>query len=152
MQKSEENNWLIDNVTGERKDMSAIEIATLNELIIESHRLTKQPLCVYQDNVIWCYDIIIRTHATINSRKFGIPDNICKLHLKAHDNMKFKNQINNNTSNITYKSTKKLTIHGQGQGTCNGGTHWTFISVPIMKIVNQVVPGCTIELPKGNAK
>ena len=52
MQKSEENNWLIDNVTGERKDMSAIEIATLNELIIESHRLTKQPLCVHQDNVI----------------------------------------------------------------------------------------------------
>ena len=43
-------------------------------------------------------------------------------------------------------------MHGQGQGTGNGGTHWMFISVPMMKIVDQVVPGCTIELPKINAK
>ena len=67
--------------------MSAIETATLNELIIESHRLTKQPQCIHQDDAMRCYNRIIRTHATINNRKFGIPDNVCKLHLKAHDNM-----------------------------------------------------------------
>ena len=106
MQKVEENNCLGDNTTGGQKDMSAIETATLNELIIESHRLTKKPLCIHQDDAMGCYDRIIRTHATINSRKFGIPDNIYKLHLKAHDSMEFKNQINNNTSKITYKSTK----------------------------------------------
>ena len=108
---------------GERKDMSAIETVTLNELIIKSHRLTKHPVCIHQDDAIGCYDRIMRTHATINSRKFGIPDNICKLHQIAHDRMEFKNQINNNTSQITYKSTKKLPMHCQGQGVGNGGTH-----------------------------
>ena len=123
MQKVEENNWLGENVTGGRKDMSVIETATLNELIIESHRLMKHSLCIHQDNAMGCYDRIIRTHSKINSRKFCIPDNICKLHQKSHDNMEFKNQINNNTSKITYKSTKQLTMHDQGQGTGNGRTH-----------------------------
>ena len=75
--------------------MSAIETAILNELMIESHRLTKQPLCIHQDDTMGCYDRIIRTHATIKSRNYEIPDNVCRLHLKAHDNMQFKNQINN---------------------------------------------------------
>ena len=81
--------------------MSAIGTATLSQLIIESHRLTKQPLCIHQDDTMECYDRIIRTHTTINSRKFGIEDDTYKLHLKAHDNMNSKNQINNNTSKIT---------------------------------------------------
>jgi len=87
MQKVEENKGLGDNATGGRKDTSAIETATLNELIIESYRLTKQSLCIHQDNAMVCYARIIRTHVTINSRKFGIPDNVCILHLKAHDSM-----------------------------------------------------------------
>ena len=43
-------------------------------------------------------------------------------------------------------------MHGVGQCIGNGGTHWCFISVPMMKIVDQISPGCTIELPKGNSK
>ena len=113
MQKTEENNWLLDNATRRQKYINAIETATLNELIIECHKLTKQPLCIHQGDVMGCYDRIIRTHGTINSRKFGILENICNLHLKAHDNMEYKNQINNSTSKITYKSTKKLTMYGQ---------------------------------------
>ena len=81
MQKAEEKNWIGDNATGGRKDMSAIETAILNELMIESHRLTKQPLCIHQDDTIGCYDRIIRTHATIKSRNYEIPDNVCKLHI-----------------------------------------------------------------------
>ena len=76
MQKAEENNCLGENTTGGQKNMSAIETATLNELILESHRLKKHPLCIHQDDAMECYDRIIRTHATINSRKFCIPDNI----------------------------------------------------------------------------
>ena len=115
--------------------MSTIETATLNKLIIKNYILTKHPLCIHQYDTMECYDTIIRTHATINSRNFFIPDNMCKLHLKTHDNMEFKSQIDNNTSKITYKSTKELPMHDQGQGTCNGRTHWTFISVPMMEIV-----------------
>ena len=65
--------------------------------------------------------------------------------------MTFQNQINNNISKIKYRSKKERTIHGTGQETGNGGTHWCFISVSMMEIVYQVAQRCTIELPKVNA-
>ena len=37
-----------------------------------------------------------------------------------------------------------------GQGTGNRRTHWTFISIPIMKMVEKAVPGCTIHVPNNN--
>ena len=62
IQNAEENNWLGDNATGGRKYMSAIETATLSQLIIGSHRLTKHPLCIHQDDAMGCYDRIIKEH------------------------------------------------------------------------------------------
>ena len=94
--------------------MRAVETKSPNELIIEYHRLTKQSLCIHQDDSMGCYDRIIRTHVFINSRKFSISDKIYKIHLQAHDNMTFRNQMNNNTSEIIYESTEEFTMHGMG--------------------------------------
>ena len=44
--------WLGGNQTEGCKNMSAIGTSTLNELIIESHRLTKQSLCIHQNGAI----------------------------------------------------------------------------------------------------
>ena len=55
---------------GGRKNMSAVETSTINELVIEYHRLTRQALCIHQDDAMGCYDRIIRGHATLSIRKF----------------------------------------------------------------------------------
>ena len=135
--------------TGERKKMIAVERATINALVIEYNRLIRQTLCIHQDDAMRCYDQIIRGHATLSNRKFLIPNNIFKVHSIAHNKMKFKTQINNEISSIEYTNTEDLPIHGIGQGAGNGGTKWNFISVPMMKIVEEVAPGCKIRLPKG---
>ena len=70
-----------------------------------------------------CYDRIIRRHAILNSRKFGIPNNICKVSSIAHDLIQFKTQINNNISKKIYSNTAELICHGAGQGAGNGGTN-----------------------------
>ena len=62
------------------------------------------------------------------------------------DKIKFKNQINK----ITYTHTKELPTHGIGQCTENGRTKWTFISIPMMEVVDEVAPGCIIQLSSGN--
>ena len=46
-----------------------------------------------------------------------------------------KNQINNKASDVVYKSIETLKIDGVCQGVGNGGTHWCFISIPMMQIV-----------------
>ena len=108
MKKAEANHWLGNNQTGGRKNVCAVETATIDQLIIETHQLTKFPLCIHQDDAMGCYDRIIRSHAIFNSRKFGILDNICKVYSIAHNLMKFRTQINNSISKKSYSSTNKL--------------------------------------------
>ena len=129
--------------------MSAVENATNNKLIIEYHRLTRQKLCIHQDDAIGCYDQIIRGHTTLSSRKFMIPDNICKVHSIAHNKMKLKTQINNRISSVEVTNTKEMPTHGIRQGADDGGTKWNFISVPMMKTVKEEAPGCSLRLPTG---
>ena len=99
-----------------------------------------------------CYDRIIRSHTILNSRKFGILNNICKGCSIAHDMMQFKTQINNNISKTSYSSSTELIYYGAGQGAGNEGTNWTFISIPMIAVVEDVSQGCIINLPRGNTK
>ena len=83
------------NQTGGRRNMSAVETTTINELMIDIHRITKVPLCFHQDDAKTCYDRIIRSHIILNNRKFGIPNNIYRLYSITHDKILFKLIINN---------------------------------------------------------
>ena len=127
--------------------MSAVETVTINELIVEYNKLTRQNLCIDQDDAMGCYDRIIRGHSIFNSRKFEIPDNICKVYGKTHDNMTFKTQLNNRISKIEYKSTDRRKLHGARQGAGNGGTKWSFIGIPMIEVVEEVASCCKLILP-----
>lgn len=98
------------------------------------------------------YDWIIRNYDILNSRKVGIPENVCKLRYNAHERLKFHNQLNNNISKIIYKYTKEFTLHDIDQGSVNGRYHWNFINISIMDTVEEEVPGCIIMVPKGKEK
>ena len=139
-----------NNQTGGRKNFCAIETGTIDQLVIENHRLTKYPMCIHQDDAKGCYDRIIRSHAILNSRKFGIPNNIWKVYSIAHDLIQFWTQIKNNISKKIYSSTVEFVCHGAGQGAGNGGTKWTFISIHMIVFVEEVSQGCIINLPQGS--
>ena len=103
--------------------MSSIETAVIDDFIKECHRIIRKILYTHQDDAMDCYDRIIRNHDILNSRKYNIPDNVCKVHSIAYEKMKFGNRIGNKISDIIYTSTTELELHGAGQGTDNGGTH-----------------------------
>ena len=42
--------------------MIFIKTIVINELIIELHRLTREPLCIHQDDAMGCFDRIIRNY------------------------------------------------------------------------------------------
>ena len=44
MHKVEPNQWLGNNQTGGRKNFCAVETGTIDQLIIETHRLTNYPV------------------------------------------------------------------------------------------------------------
>ena len=65
--------------------------------------------------------------------------------------MEFKTQLHNTIFKKAYTSTKELPFHGAGQGDGNAGTEWTFISVPMIKVAEELTEGCIIKLPQGRA-
>ena len=67
MHKAESNQWLENNQTGGRKNFCKVETGTIDQLILDTHRLTKYPLCIHQDDAMGCYDRIIRRHVILNS-------------------------------------------------------------------------------------
>ena len=118
-------------------------------MITEVYRLTRTRLCIHQDDSKGCYDRIIRNHTNLNNKKFLIPDNVTKIYCEAHEKMAFKIQLHNSISKTSYTSTEELPFHGAGQGAENAGTEWTFISVPMIKVVEELTEGCIINLPQG---
>ena len=84
-----------------------METTTINELIIEYHRLTRHTLCIHQDDATGRYDRKIRGYATLSNRRCLILNNIYKIHSIARRKMKFKTQINNKISSIEYTNTEK---------------------------------------------
>ena len=91
MKRVEDNKWLGETQTGGRKDTSSIDTATINELINEYHRFIREPFYSHQDDSMGCYDQIIRNNDILDSRKFRITNNVCKLHSRAHYSMQFQN-------------------------------------------------------------
>ena len=122
MKKVELNKCLGNSQIGRRKNFFVVETGTIDQLVIETHRLAKFLLCIHQDDAMGCYDRIIRSHAILNNRKFGIPDNICKVYSITQNLMKFRPQRINNISKKRYSSIEELICHGVGQGAGNGGT------------------------------
>ena len=90
MKKSESNQWLGNNQTEGRKNVCAVNTETIYQIVIETNMLIKYPLCIYHDDAMCCSDRIIRSHATLNSRKFGIPNSTYKVYSIAHNLMQFR--------------------------------------------------------------
>ena len=70
--------------------MSKNEAVTIHELIIEYHRIIRQSLCTHQDDDVVCFDYIVIITAIINSCKYLIRDNVCKVNSSAQNKIVYK--------------------------------------------------------------
>jgi len=96
--------------------MSAPGIATINKLIIEYHRITRQSLCTHKDDDVVFYDRIVINNVVISSRKNLLPDNACKVNNLVQTQMVYTPKSQSHTSKHSYTHTNELLFHGGGQG------------------------------------
>ena len=129
--------------------MSAIEKATINELIIEYHRITRQLLCTHQDDATACYERIVMNNTITSSRKYLIPDNTCKVNNLAQKKLYTKPNHKVTHQNIVtlIRMNYHFIVGGGGQGSGNRKSLWSFISILLMEVKDKIVPGCTINPP-----
>jgi len=80
----DENQW--GGIPGGNTDL----VALLNEFTTEIHRLTFHNLVILQNDAKSCFDRIINNHSTLHSRRFEIPDKVCKIHSTALRNIQYQ--------------------------------------------------------------
>ena len=128
---------LDENQLGCRPNCSADNVALIDEFIIEVHRLTFRNLFELQNDAKACFDRILDSHAMLHSRKFEVPDKICKIYSTILRNTKWRVHTTLGTFQNHYEHSTTTPIHGTGQGLKLSGTHWIFISVPMMRTLER---------------
>ena len=88
----------------------------------------------------------------LSSRKFEVPDQICKIHSATLSNTEYRAQTALGTSTNHYKHSESYPIHGNGQSAGSSGTNWVCISVPIMSTLDKHEEGCTMVSPDKKIK
>ena len=94
-------------------------------------------LWTLQNDAMCCFDGIILSHAMLDAIKFGVLDQVCKLRATALYNTKYHIKTALETVTIVYSSDKKYSLFGTGYGSRSSGTHWLFISIPLMTTLEK---------------
>jgi len=123
--------------------IAAIDKSTLNELIIKSHRIRINRCApikmIRKGDMIESFKILRYLKAKhLNSV------NVHKLESDRYEKTYYNTQAKIYISNISYSTTINGTLYGEGQGTSNSDTHYTFISIPMMEMIEQLAPDCII--------
>ena len=76
---------------------------------------------------------MIPSHAMLNSKTFGVHDQVFTLHPKALKNKNYHINTSLSTAKTVYSSNDICKLFGSRQWSGSSGTHWIFITVFLMK-------------------
>ena len=111
---------------GGRKQRRSSDVAFINEMIMEYHRITYVEIGITQHDNKACFDRTVANIITLNNKKFNVPQDICKLVTNTKETMQYTIVTKYGPSKKSYSHSDEHPIHGSGQGAGNSGTEWTF--------------------------
>ena len=122
-----------------------------DEFILDTAEIHQQTIVIQQNDASACYDRIIANHTSINNRREGTPKRVCKLRANTLHSTNFHIKTSLGTSKESYFH-KQYLIHGAGQGNGSVGSEFTFMSVPIIKSIEDTSPIWHSTNPNNNNK
>ena len=123
----------------------------INELILDTTRILQHTIAIQQNDSSACYDRIIANHASIISRREGTPKRVCKLRANTLHSTNFHIQTSLGKSKESHSHTQ-YPIHGSGQGSESAGKKFTFITVSIIKTIEETSTGWNSTNSNNNNK
>ena len=133
--REEKEGTMGNNQYGGRKNKRSNEVAFINEMILEYHRMTYIPITITQHDNAACFDRTVSNITTLANRKFNIPQKVCKLVSNTKNNVKYQVVTYYGSSTRSYGNDKPLKVHGSGQGAGNAGMEWSFLSIPAIQMM-----------------
>ena len=148
IQKEDASGSLGCNQYGGRKNRRSNDASFINEMIMEYHRMMYITLSITQHDNTACFDRTVENITTLSNRKFNIPKKICSMTAQIKKTIKYHVTTIHGQSTESYHHHKDSPVHGSGQGSGNAGTEWNFISIPLLKTMEETAEGCIIKGPR----
>ena len=101
---------------GGRKRRKENDPDIINELILDSHRMTYKKIIIFQQDLSACFDQAIQNISNICNQKFLIPHKVCSLNTKIKKEVHFYITLSQGTSQEHYTNTNYSPVHGSLQG------------------------------------
>ncbi len=106
----------------------------------------------FHNDATSCYDRIIIALANLVARRFGLPEEICRLHGVTLEQMRYHISTAIGISEESYKHSNESPVYGTGQGSCASPSVWLQICYVLFDCHDQQSYGANYSSPDGTIK
>jgi exonuclease III len=135
---------------GGRPGLSAIDPVLLEELQVSISYLSRTNQVTFHNDATSCYDRIIISLANLVARRFGMPEEIAKLHGTTLEQMRYYVSTALGISKDSYSHSDESPVYGTGQGSCSSPSIWLQICSILFDCHNQRSYGANYSTPDGS--
>jgi exonuclease III len=113
-----------ENCYGSRPGRSATDPVTLEELQVSISYMSRTNQIIFHNDATSCYDRIIINLANLLARRFGMSEELCRLHGDTLHHMLYYVSTALGISDRSYQHVPDSPIYGTGQGSCASPAVW----------------------------
>ena len=134
---------------GGRKNHQAQDPVMINEFIIEYHRMMYLPLLITQHDNTACFDHTVHNITNICNQNYSIPKSIFEFVTTTKQNTRYHALTILGYSTNFYQHSKQYPVWWSGQGSGNACTELNFLSIFVLKTLEDTSDVFTILGPDG---
>ncbi len=134
------------------RDRSATHPRLRDERQILMADLSRTNHVTFHNDATSCYDRIIIALANLVARRFGLPEEICRLHGVTLEQMRYHISTEFGISKESYKHLNEPPVYGTGQGSCASPSVWLQICSVLFDCHDQQSYGANYSSPDGTIK
>jgi hypothetical protein len=147
---TEDNRLFNKGCYGSRPGLSAVDPLLLEELQVSISYLSRTNQVTFHNDATSCYDRIIIALANLVACRFGMPEEIAKLHGVTLEKMKYHVSTALGILDDTYSHSEEFPVYGMGQGSCSSPSIWLQICSILFDCHNQKSYGANYYSPDGS--
>jgi exonuclease III len=138
-----------DSCYGSRPGLSAVDPVLLEELQVSISYLSRTNQVTFHNDATSCYDRIIISLANLVARRFGLPEEIARLHGITLEQMRYHISTAIGISDESYQHSADSPVYGTGQGSCASPSIWLQICSVLFDCHDQKSYGANYSSPDG---
>jgi len=135
------------NQHGARPGCEAASLALCEEFRTDISYSSRRSLISVDNDAASCFDRMLPSLVSLNTRAYGLPCELAKLHGATLFAMKYHLRTPKGLSSTTYSHSVEFPIFGTGQGSGNSPVLWLLLSATLFDVHTSLAWGAELQDP-----